>query len=261
VRWQDNPIAQISHSGLGYPNPATSTAMKIWADNGGHVSIASAIEMQMRHGMPPLQLCLNHGILPSLSPDVDTNMSPDPFTMMRAAFTCQRALANELAFPISDPGSLPIPQLLTCKQVVEMMTIAGAAGSGLKNKIGTLTPGKEADIVCLQFDNINYQPMNNAYGTIVTMMDTRAVRHVFVAGRLRVWNGKLVGVNTARAIRKAIRSRDNVLARINGPAKGFDTDIIHRGKNSSGHPYRPAFLTSCCFNGQNEFAPQYVLRP
>jgi 5-methylthioadenosine/S-adenosylhomocysteine deaminase len=261
VRWQDNPIAQISHSGLGYPNPATSSAMKIWADNGGHVSIASAIEMQMRHGMPPLQLCLNHGILPSLSPDVDTNMSPDPFTMMRAAFTCQRALANELAFPISDPGNLPIPQLLTCKQVVEMMTIAGAAGSGLKDKIGTLTPGKEADIVCLQFDNINYQPMNNAYGTIVTMMDTRAVKHVFVAGRLRVWNGSLVGVNAGRVIRKAIRSRENVLARINGPAKGFDTDIIHRGKNSLSNPYRPAFVTSCCFNGQNEFAPHYVLRP
>jgi 5-methylthioadenosine/S-adenosylhomocysteine deaminase len=261
VRWQDNPYAQISHSGLGYPNPATSSAMRIWADNGGHVSIASAIEMQMRHGMPPLQLCLNHGILPSLSPDVDTNMSPDPFTLMRAAFTCQRALANDLAFPISDPGSLPIPQLLTCKQVVEMMTIAGAAGSGLSDKVGTLTPGKEADIVCLQFDNINYQPMNNAYGTIVTMMDTRAVKHVFVAGRPRVVYGKLVGVNTGKVISNAIRSRENVLARINGLAQGFDTDIINRGKNSFGHPYRPAFMTSCCFNGQNEFAPQYVLRP
>jgi hypothetical protein len=103
--------------------------------------------------------------------------------------------------------------------------------------------------------------MNNAYGTIVTMMDTRAVKHVFVAGRLRVWNGGLVGVNTGKVIRRALRSRDNVLARINGPAKGFDTDIIHRGKNSLSHPYRPAFLTSCCFNGQNEVAPQYVLRP
>jgi hypothetical protein len=103
--------------------------------------------------------------------------------------------------------------------------------------------------------------MNNAYGTIVTMMDTRAVKHVFVAGKLRVWNGTLVGVDVAQAIRNALRSRDNVLARINAPAKGTDTDIINRGKNSFGHPYRPAFLTSCCHNGLNEFAPQYVLRP
>jgi cytosine/adenosine deaminase-related metal-dependent hydrolase len=262
TRWQDNSIAQISHSKLGYPNPATSAGMQIWADNGGHVSIASAIEMQMRHGMPPFQMCLNYGILPSLSPDVDTNMSPDPFTLMRAAFLCQRALANDLAFSAaSDPSNLPIPQLLTSKQVVQMMTVAGAAGCGLKDKIGTLTPGKEADIVCLQFDNINCQPMNNAYGTIVTMMDTRAVKHVLVAGKLRVWNGKLVGVDTAAVIRKAVKSRDNVLARINGKAVGTDTDIINRGKNSFGHPYRPAFLTSCCHNGLNEFAPQYVLRP
>jgi 5-methylthioadenosine/S-adenosylhomocysteine deaminase len=262
TRWQDNSVAQISHSKLGYPSPATSAGMQIWADNGGHVSIASAIEMQMRHGMPALQMCLNYGILPSLSPDVDTNMSPDPFTLMRAAFVCQRALANDLAFSAnSDPSNLPIPQLLTSKQIVQMMTVAGAAGCGLKDKIGTLTPGKEADIVCLQFDNINYQPMNNAYGAIVTMMDTRAVKHVFVAGKLRVWHGKLVAVDTDAVIRKAVKSRDNVLARINGKAAGTDTDIINRGKNSFGHPYRPAFLTSCCHNGLNEFAPQYVLRP
>jgi cytosine/adenosine deaminase-related metal-dependent hydrolase len=189
-------------------------------------------------------------------------MSPDPFTLMRAAFTCQRALANDLAFSAnSDPGNLPIPQLVTTQQVVQMMTVAGAAGCGLSSKIGTLTPGKEADIVCLQFDNINYQPMNNAYGTIVTMMDTRAVKHVFVAGRLKVWNGTLVGVNVANVINNAVKSRDNALARINGKAVGTDIDIINRGRNSFGHPYRPAFLTSCCHKGLNEFAPQYVLRP
>ncbi len=53
--------------------------------------------MQMRHGMPPFQMALNHGILPSLSPDVDTNMTPDPFSLMRGAFTLQRGLANDLA--------------------------------------------------------------------------------------------------------------------------------------------------------------------
>ena len=261
VRWQDNPLAQIGHSTNGYPNAATSAAMDIWSDNGGHVSIAGILEAQMRHGMPPFQLTLNHGILPSLSPDVDTNMTPDPFSMMRGAFAIQRGLANDLTFPISDPGALGTPQLLTSRQCVEMMTIAGAAGSGLLNKVGTLTPGKEADIVLLEFNNINYQPMNNVYGTIVTMMDTRAVRHVMIAGKFVYWNGKLVGWNVDKVVRDAVRSRDNVIKRINGPAVGTDTDIIHRGMNSFGHPYRPAYLTSCCHNGLNTVAPQYVLRP
>jgi 5-methylthioadenosine/S-adenosylhomocysteine deaminase len=261
TRWQDNSIAQISHSKLGYPNPATSSAWQIWADNGGHVSIACLIEQQMRHGMPPFQMALNHGILPSLSPDVDTNMTPDPFSLMRGAFVIQRALANDLTFQSSDPGGLPTPQLLTSKQCVQMMTVAGAAGSGLRKKVGTLTPGKQADIVMLSFDNINIQPMNNAYGSIVTLMDTRHVRHVMIAGKFVYWNGKLQGWDVDQVIRRAVRSRDRVLQRINGPAAGTDTGIINRTMNSFQNPYRPAFLTSCCYNGQNESAPNYVLRP
>jgi len=262
VRWQDNSIAQLSYGDQAYPASGKSSAWEIWSENGGHVSIAVLIEQQMRHGMPPIQQALNHGILPSLSPDVDTNMTPDPFSMMRGAFTIQRALANDLAFStVSDPGNLPIPQLLTSRQCVEMMTVAGAAGSGLLNKVGTLKVGKEADIVMLDYNNINFQPMNNVYGTVVTMMDTRAVRHVMIAGKMVYRDRRLVGWDLDRVVQKAVASRDRALARIQGPAIGSDTDIINRGKNSFGHPYRPNFLGSCCYNGQNEFAPAYVLRP
>jgi 5-methylthioadenosine/S-adenosylhomocysteine deaminase len=262
VRWQDNSIAQLSYGDQAYPASGKSSAWEIWSENGGHVSIAVLIEQQMRHGMPPMQEALNHGILPSLSPDVDTNMTPDPFSMMRGAFTIQRALANDLAFStVSDPGNLPIPQLVTSRQCVEMMTVAGAAGSGLLNKVGTLKVGKEADIVMLDYNNINFQPMNNVYGTVVTMMDTRAVRHVMIAGKMVYRDRRLVGWDVGRVVKKAVASRDKALARIQGPAIGSDTDIINRGKNSFGHPYRPNFLDSCCYNGQNEFAPAYVLRP
>src|SRR5256885_9859953 len=82
----------------------------------------------MRHGMPPIKGALNAGVLPSLSPDVDTNMTTDPFSLMRGAFCLQRAAANDLAFRESNPGDLPVPQLLTSRQCIEMLTIAGAAG-------------------------------------------------------------------------------------------------------------------------------------
>src|SRR5428012_573 len=83
---------------------------------------------------------LDHGILPSLSPDVETNMTTDPFSLMRGAYCLQRALANDLAFPISNPGELAVPQVLTSRQVVEMATIAGAAANRVLDKVGTLTP-------------------------------------------------------------------------------------------------------------------------
>ena len=227
------------------------------------MSIAGILETQMRHGMPPFQMALNHGILPSLSPDVDTNMTPDPFSMMRGAFVLQRGLANDLAFSSQRAirATCRSRSFSPASRSAEMMTIAGAAGSGLLNKVGTLTPGKEADIVILDCDNINCQPMNNAYGTVVTMMDTRHVKHVMIAGKFVYWNGDLVGWNIDKVVDKAVKSRDNVLKRINGPAWGTDLGILNRAKNSLHNPYRPAFLSSCCYNGQNEFAPHYVYRP
>ena len=199
TRWQDQP-----------------KAWEIVRDRGAHVSIANLIEMQMRHGMPPFQLALNHGILPSLSPDVETNMTTDPFSLMRGAYCLQRALANDLAFRESNPGNVPVPQLVTSRQVIEMATIAGAAANRILDKVGTLTPGKEADIVVLDARNINTWPMNNVPGTIVTMMNPRHVRDVLIAGRVVYWKGALVGWDVDRLLRQAEQARDRVLARING---------------------------------------------
>ena len=222
------------------------------------MSIANLIEMQMRHGMPPFQQALNHGILPSLSPDVDANMTTDAFSLMRGAFTLQRALANDLAFKESNPGNLPIPQLLTSRQCIEMVTIAGAAANRILDKVGTLTPGKEADIIVLEARSINTWPMNNVPGTIVTMMNPRHVRDVLIAGKVVFWKGKLVGWNVEQVLRQLEQARDRVLARINGPAK---VGKIPQFNNSFANPYRPNLLGSCCYKGQNTTAPEYVLRP
>ena len=256
VRWQDNVVAQVGADKTGYPNPATSQAWENVAKNGVHISIATPLEAQMRHGAPPLQMALNYGIMPSLSPDVDTNQSSDPFTLMRGAFNWQRGVANEMAFNLSDPGNLIAPQMLTSRQVLEMGTIAGAAGSGLLDKVGTLTPGKEADIIFLETKSIDIAPMNNVAGSIVTMMDTSHVRHVMIAGKFKLWDYELVGWNVDKLVRDIEASRDRMLARIRKvpmPAPGF--------LNSQNNPYRPAYLDSCCYKGQNNIAPHYVLRP
>src|SRR6185436_14554971 len=235
-----------------------SKRWEIWRDRGAHVSIAPLIEMQMGHGMPPFQQALNHGILPSLSPDVDTNMTTDPFSLMRGSFVLQRALANDLAFKESNPGDLPIPQLVTSRQCIEMATIAGAAASGLLSKVGTLTPGKEADIIVLEARSINTWPMNNVPGTIVTMMNPRHVRDVLIAGKVVYWKGKLVGWNVEALLRQIEQARERVLARINGRAK---VGTLPVGNNSFSSPYRPNLLGSCCYKGQNTTALEYVLRP
>jgi hypothetical protein len=72
------------------------------------------------------------------------------------------------------------------------------------------------------------------------------------------YKGKLVGWNVERLLQRIEQARDRVLARINGPAK---VGTLPVGLNSASNPYRPNFLGSCCFKGQNTTAPEYVLRP
>jgi cytosine/adenosine deaminase-related metal-dependent hydrolase len=209
-------LPALGKAGLMGPDCAyihcTQQAPDTWkmiADTGGRVSIAPAIEMQMRHGMPPLQTALDHGIRPALSVDVECNMTADFFTIMRTAFTLQRALVNERAIR----GEQNLPPLLTCRQVIELATVAGAETARLDRRIGTLAPGKEADIILLATRRINVFPLNNVPGTVVTLMDTSNVDSVFVAGAVRKWRGALVGVDLDRLRSRIEASRDGVLAR------------------------------------------------
>ena len=173
----------------------------------------------MRHGMPPLQVALDHGIRPSLSVDVECNMTADMFSIMRAAYTLQRALVNQRALT----GEQNLPPLVTCRDVIEFATIAGATVAHLDSKIGTLTPGKEADIIMLATERINTFPLNNVPGTVVTLMDTSNVENVFVAGKVVKWQGKLVGVDLHRLRLQIEKSRDGLLARTSQSPNLFGT--------------------------------------
>lgn len=181
--------------------------MKRVKETGGFISLAVPIEMTMRHGTPPLQQALDHGIRPSLSSDVETTMSSDMFSQMRAAFTLQRMLINERA----NREEKNLPPLLTAREVVMMATIEGARCNAADSRTGSLTPGKDADLLLLRTDMANVMPLNNAYGAIVTGMDTSNVDTVMVAGRILVQDGKLVGVDMVGLQRRITASRDYIV--------------------------------------------------
>jgi 5-methylthioadenosine/S-adenosylhomocysteine deaminase len=187
----------------------TNLSREAWrriADTGGHVSIAGPIEMQMGHGIPPIQAALDHGIRPSLSVDVETQMPGELFTQMRSIFGLQRMLA----FERRRAGDAAAPQPLSVRDVIELGTLQGAIDNRLEHKVGSITPGKEADVILLRADTINVLPANNAYGAVVLAMDTNNVDTVFIAGRLRKRNGRLVDVDLERVRRQAESSRDHV---------------------------------------------------
>ena len=82
---------------------------------------------------------------------------------------------------------------------------------------GTLTPGKDADVIVLRADRINVLPFNNAYAAVVQAMDTSNVDTVFIRGALKKARGQLVGVDLARVSRMAQASRDYLIATLGWP--------------------------------------------
>jgi cytosine/adenosine deaminase-related metal-dependent hydrolase len=189
------------------------TGWRLIKDSGGRVSICAAIDMTMGHGTPAIQEALDQGFRPSLSSDHSVTITQDPFSLMRATMIFQRWQLLQRA----RQSGQAIPPLLTCRDMLEFATIEGARCANLEPKAGSLTPGKEADIVMLRSDAIDVWPLNNAAGTVVNFMNPANVDTVFVAGKLRKWRGNLVGVDMDRTRRLIEDSRDSVIRRANYP--------------------------------------------
>ena len=172
---------------------------------GAQVSIAFPIEMNMRHGMPPIVKMQKLGLEPSLSTDVETNMTADFFTQMRSAMTMQRLVINQAVLDTGDFVTFPtgtwppfpagLPPLLNARDVLRFATINGAKCLRLDSKTGSLKVNKEADIIILDGTDLNVFPMNNVPGAVVTMMDRSNVETVIVAGKIRKWKGELLDVD------------------------------------------------------------------
>ena len=131
------------------------------------------------------------------------------FGMMRTAFDLQRLFILQR----KRNGEQNLPPLLTPREVLEFATIEGARCANLDSKVGTLTPGKEADIVMLRADRLDVWPLNNAPSTVVNLMNPGHVENVFIAGKVKKWRGSLVGVDMARVRRLAQEARDGVMRR------------------------------------------------
>ncbi|NRQ33704.1 amidohydrolase family protein [Nonomuraea sp. NN258] len=185
-------------------------------DAGAQVSLAVPIEMVMRHGTPPMLKMRELGMEPSLSSDVETTMAADPFTLMRGAMTMQRMLVNQLVLDQGDPvppnhwptPAEGTPSLLTVQEVLRYATSTGAEHLGLGDRTGTLTPGKQADIVLLDATALNVAPLNNVPGAVVSLMDRTNVETVIVAGKVRKWRGRLLDADLDRLRHELEASRD-----------------------------------------------------
>lgn len=210
------PLLQLGRGGLLRPGDEyihclglNDAAWRLMKDTGGHVSICAHIDMMMGHGTPTIQEALDHGFRPSLSTDHGVAIAQDFFTVMRSTLTFQRWQLLQRA----RTGEQSLPPLLTCRDMLEFATLEGARCANLESRIGSLTPGKDADILLLSTDRPNLWPLNNVPGLVVNMMNPGHVDTVIIAGKIKKWRGALVGIDLARVQRRAQEARDAVMRR------------------------------------------------
>jgi cytosine/adenosine deaminase-related metal-dependent hydrolase len=217
-------LAQLAGANLLRPGDALihclhfpAETWKLIKDSGLRVSLSPPIEMTMGHGTPATQEALDNGVRPSLSSDHAVTLTSDMFTNMRATFINQRYFVLQRG----RNGEQNLPPLLTCRDLLEFATIEAARCAGVDSKCGTLTPGKDADIVMLRADRIDVWPLNNAPGAVVNLMTPGHVENVFIAGKAKKWRGNLVGVDLPRVLKTMQEARDGLMRRT-----GFQVNLL-----------------------------------
>jgi 5-methylthioadenosine/S-adenosylhomocysteine deaminase len=194
-----------------------------WAlvrDSGGNVSFAPQIEVQMGHGWAPAVKALEYDIPIGLSSDVATTASADQFTQMHAIFGTERGRKHQEAWDADLDGLQASPGLITSRQVLEWATLGGAKVAGIAHKTGSITPGKQADIVILDTKAVNVAPVIDPVGAVVCAADISNVRTVLVAGEVVKDDFKLVA--ELDAPRRGVEaSKDYLVGKFGDPEPGW----------------------------------------
>ncbi|CAG8167321.1 unnamed protein product [Penicillium salamii] len=177
----------------------TKREIDLIAKSGGKISVATETEMQMGMGVPPIRACIESGINPSLSIDTSTAVAPDLLSQMRLALQMQRCLDNDA---IHKTRQVPLECQFGVRDALIWGTRNGAETVGKINEFGTLTPGKQADIVMITSRNALSA---SAYplATAVLHSSPADVDTVMIKGEIKKRDGKLTGLDVAEIRLKA----------------------------------------------------------
>jgi cytosine/adenosine deaminase-related metal-dependent hydrolase len=133
------------------------------------------------------------------------------FSQMRLGLQFERCMRNDT---FNARNLMPERLDLTVRDALRWGTANGAHAMGLEHRIGSLTPGKQADVIVIGGRRLNMVPMADPVGCLVAQANPANVQHVLVAGRFVKRDGELVGLDLDSAIDLAQMACERVLATI-----------------------------------------------
>lgn len=159
-------------------------------DLGASFSVTPENEMTQGHGFPITGRLLARGAAPSLGVDLESVLAGDMMGVARIALGMQRALDN--AQSRQQTGAIPPTSTIRVRQALSWITIEGARMLGLDHRIGSLAPGKQADITLVDARALHLQPVHDPAATVIMQAGRGDIETVMIAGRFMKRNGRLL---------------------------------------------------------------------
>ena len=203
------------NNNIVHGNDLTDAQLQFMLDKGVTFSLTPETEMFQGHGFAITGRLRKLGAQPSLGVDLESCVGGDMFTVARMAMASQRAFDN--AESKATQNKLPDTSTITAREALAWITIEGAKMLKQESRIGSLTPGKQADVVLIRASDLNMQPMHDPVTAVVTQTSLANIDTVLVAGEVKKSGGKLLFKNldarTAALVASGHRIMDALRAR------------------------------------------------
>ena len=173
---------------------------EVLVSTGTHLLHCPSSNLKLASGFAPVPELIEQGVAVSLGADgAPCNNNLDGFLEMRLAALIHKPRRG--------------PQAMHAAQVLRLATVGGARALGLGGSLGSLEPGKLADVIAVDAGGAHVTPVSDPHSAIVYACRSSDVRHVVVDGRVIVRDRQLLTVDPAAAVRDARESAHRLFAR------------------------------------------------
>jgi 5-methylthioadenosine/S-adenosylhomocysteine deaminase len=193
-------------------NDLSDDRLARFVNDGVTFSVTAENEMAQGHGHPIVGRLRKLGSAPSLGIDLESVVSGDMLTAARMALAHQRSMDN--ASFRAATGTIPETSTIPAREALSWVTIEGARMLQFEDRIGTITAGKQADLVLIRTDALNVWPVHDPVATVVMQANLANIDSVMVAGAWQKRDGKLLFANLDRVKSELWRSGSRILAEL-----------------------------------------------
>lgn len=178
----------------------TAQEIEQLASNGCSVIHCPSSNLKLASGFPAIESLLRHQVAVGIGTDsAASNNSLDLFEEIRISSLVCKHLAADAA-------------VLDSYQALYNATLGGAIAAGLDNSIGSLEPGKQADLIAIDTNTVKMQPLHNPVSQLVHTAAGASVKQVWVNGKQLVENGQLTLIDQREILESAAQWRNNMHA-------------------------------------------------